>query len=63
MPDISVNIDVYCDRCGAGLCQQTSVNNYRGNQSFSVAPCQTCLDEAKDEGYQDGLVDTIEEGK
>ncbi len=62
MPDVSINIDVYCGKCGAGLCQQTGVSYYRGNQSFNVDPCQNCLDEAKEEGYQDGLVDTETEG-
>lgn len=41
MPD--VNIDVYCAKCGRGLCNQTSCENYKGNISFFVEPCEHCM--------------------
>jgi len=59
VPNITINIDVYCARCGAGLCNQTTFNEGRGgfyskDSSFSVEPCQKCLDEARQEGYDEG---------
>ncbi len=62
MPDINVNIDVYCGKCGAGLCHQTSVRDYRGGHSLDVDPCEKCLSEANGEGYEEGLADTPGEG-
>jgi len=56
MPEIEVNIEVYCAVCGEGLCNQTEfVKTYRrGESSFRVEPCSKCLQEAKDQGYEEG---------
>ena len=49
MPELTVDIDfeVWCDKCGAGLCLNTRVE---GNK-VSVEPCERCLQEAYEEGY------------
>ena len=44
----SVNIDVHCAACGAGLCNQTDVRNKNGNIRFDVAPCEKCLASARE---------------
>lgn len=49
MPSIEINktieveIDVYCDTCGSGLCGTINVDNRRG--AFRVPVCQNCIDE------------------
>ncbi len=61
MPDIEVSIEVYCARCGGGLCNQTEATRtrYRSEPSFRVEPCERCLQEARSKGYDEGL----EEGR
>ena len=56
MPLIDIDIEVYCDKCGAGLCGQTTAVNTRsrGAPSFRVAPCERCLETARDGGRSDG---------
>lgn len=56
MPEISVNIEVFCAKCGEGLCNQTefTTTRYRGEPSFRVMPCERCLAEAHDDGYNEG---------
>ena len=57
MPDVTVNIDVYCGRCGEGLCGQTEVkaaSYYNSQPGFHVEPCEKCLDAAEVKGYDEG---------
>ena len=56
MPDIEVEIEVYCAKCGEGLCGQTEAVRTHGRRApaFRVTPCQRCLDEKYDEGFEDG---------
>lgn len=66
MPSVEVEIEVYCS-CGEGLCRQTSVGNTRGRgqQYFTVEPCQKCLEAEHDKGhrkgYDEGYVDKEKE--
>jgi len=62
MPDIVVNIDIWCASCGYGLCPSTTTRTpTRGsvNESFQVEACERCLikarQEGRDEGYDEGL--------
>ena len=48
--NIDVEIEVWCDNCGEGLCRQSS--GTRGG--VNVAPCEKCLEEARTEGYDTG---------
>ena len=63
-PEIEVNIDVYCAKCGDGLCNQTEVVRayLRGDPEFRVSPCETCLQAARDEAYDRGRDEGFEEG-
>jgi len=56
MPEVSVNVEVYCARCGDGLCNQTEATTTynRREPSFRVDPCEKCLEVAKDEGDSEG---------
>lgn len=68
MPDVTVDVEVYCATCGEGLCNQTesSLTPTRRENQFRVTPCETCLSEARDEGdaegYDRGLKDGTGEG-
>ena len=58
MPEIDVNIELYCS-CGEGLCNQSTPTHTktRGEPMFQIEPCQKCLDRAKDEGYEEGYAE------
>ena len=59
MPEITVNIEVYCTRCGLELSHGVDVKPYRwGNpEAFHVEPCERCENEAYNRGYQNGKDD------
>lgn len=56
MPSFEVTFEVFCAKCGAGLCNQTNTrtSRQRGEPQVTVEPCSNCLDKARDEGYEDG---------
>ena len=57
MPDIQVEIEVFCAKCGAGLCNNTTSRQGKtryGNEAFYVEPCEKCIDDALDKGYSKG---------
>jgi hypothetical protein len=60
MPELTADIpfNVYCD-CGAALCGQTHVDR---NNNVTIAPCERCLEEARKEGYDEGVKDGKAEG-
>lgn len=62
MPELSVDFDVYCS-CGAPLCDQTDVSQDRYGAKLTVEPCQKCLDEARDNGFNDGWKEGTKEQK
>ena len=64
MPTIDVDIEIFCAKCGAGLCNQTEATRTlrRNLSSFRVEPCGACLNAAWEEGQQDGL-ETAEAAK
>ena len=55
MPEI--DFSVYCS-CGNGLCRQTTVNG----TNIEVEPCERCLKEARDGGYDKGYDDGQDTG-
>jgi hypothetical protein len=57
--DTSVEFEVICARCGAGLCNNSDVrySRQRGMAQVTVEPCQHCLDIEHDEGYKEGIAD------
>jgi len=54
----SIDFEVWCEDCGAGLCDKTDVNGV----TVTVEPCETCLKAAKEEGYEEGHETGHEEG-
>jgi hypothetical protein len=62
MPEMMIDFDVYCS-CGEGLCNQTTVSqDYRGNISIKVEPCERCLARARNEGEDVGYNRGYDEG-
>lgn len=54
MPEVSVEIEIYCS-CGEGLCNtSTGGSGRRGEPIITVEPCEKCLEKARDEGYDQG---------
>ena len=63
MPEVRVDIEVWCDSCGEGLCSES-----RGGQgSIHVNACEKCMDtaveEAVDEAQSAGYAEGTEAGK
>jgi hypothetical protein len=60
MPEISVDIDIYC-ACGTHLCHLTTAGSKHGRPCFTIKPCPECMEAEKDkgdtEGYERGLAD------
>lgn len=55
--DVDVDFEVFCGRCGAGLCNSTSVrrSRFRGAPQAVVEPCERCLQAERESGYVDGV--------
>lgn len=55
MPSFNPEIDfeVFCS-CGAGLCSQSTTEERRGSWRVIVEPCSRCLDQAHNDGYDEG---------
>ena len=52
MPTFEVEFEVFCS-CGAGLCNQSETRS--GNKlSVTVEPCEKCLEDSREGGYEDG---------
>jgi hypothetical protein len=52
MPEVMVDIEVYCAECGAGLCNQTEVTRtrQRSKDCLRVTPCEVCIQSAEQRG-------------
>lgn len=64
MPEITIEFDMYCAKCGKGLCNQTEVcppSHSKSGISVHVEPCERCIDEALDQGYEKGVDETQSE--
>lgn len=63
MPTINADIEfeVFCASCGAGLCGNTDVYEYRGNHQLKITPCSKCLDNSEESGYEKGKKDGYDE--
>lgn len=53
MPDLTIEVDVFCARCGDVL-QADFKEGYQGAKEVHAEPCEKCLDVAKDEGDEAG---------
>jgi len=58
MPEMTVQFEVFCAKCDAGLCNQTSerrrTSYSRQDPAIEVEPCEKCLEGAKEEGDSEG---------
>jgi hypothetical protein len=50
-PTFSLEFEVFCGKCGAGLCNQSSTSNSNRRQmnAVNVDPCKKCITEACEE--------------
>lgn len=60
MPILEVEFEVYCDRCGAGLCAKTRVSQRKKVHELYVEPCEGCLQEelisVRAEAFEEGVI-------
>lgn len=59
MPILELEFEVFCANCGAGLCNQTTTKNadysYSSRRAYiNVEPCENCLQDARNDGYDEG---------
>ena len=56
MPSFEVTFEVFCARCGAGLCNQTDTRTSfnRREPQITVEPCDNCISQAADKARSDG---------
>jgi hypothetical protein len=55
--DISISVDLECDECGKSLKGYYTASGFmsgRVEQTVKVKPCEDCLEEAREEGGQNG---------
>lgn len=57
MPDVTIEIEIYCGTCGAGLCRQsdTGRTTHRQIPYISVEACEHCMEVSKQSGYDEGI--------
>jgi hypothetical protein len=55
----TMEIEVFCGTCGAGLCSQSKAGNTsrRSQPYIAVDVCEKCRDKAYGEGYDRGVED------
>ena len=65
MPEVSIDVEVYCARCGAGLCNQTNstFTKQRRQPCFQVEPCARCFNQNSNENYNMGYEDGYQKAK
>ena len=60
MPEIevtvvgSVDIELYCEKCGEGICANGTATLTRGHPCFRIDPCEKCLSTERNIGYEEG---------
>ena len=59
MPELTLEFEVFCGKCGAGLCGNCTEGKTRGRGTpfIQVEPCGICMEGAKDAGYDKGYSD------
>ena len=60
-----LDFEVWCSKCGAGLCGNATVKphqGYGGSQRVYIDPCEKCLDVAASDGYDEGYEEGQTEG-
>lgn len=54
MPEISVEIELYCAKCGEGICANGTATKKRRQECFVIEPCEKCLERAESSGFDKG---------
>lgn len=56
MPEVKVDVEIelYCNRCGDGICGNGVVTYTRHRPSFRIDPCRQCLKAERQDGYEEG---------
>ena len=62
MPILELEFEVFCS-CGNGLCRQTTEGKNNRNPFITVEPCQKCLDDIEQKGYDKGYDKGFDEGR
>lgn len=64
MPELSLEFEVFCGRCGNGLCNNTRETQSRGRHmpGIQVDPCEKCLESEKEAGHDEGYDKGYNEG-
>ena len=52
MPEIEVEVEVWCERCGTGLCNESTGGSRHGHPCIYVTPCERCIDNAVREAIE-----------
>ena len=62
MPILELDFEVYCGRCGDGLCNNSTEGRTTGwGQPFiKVEPCEKCLNESFEDGKKQGAEEALE---
>lgn len=65
MPSLeqSVDFEVFCRECKSGICSNYEYrsSHNRGAHQFTAEPCDKCLENAREEGYDKGYADAKKE--
>lgn len=59
----TVEFEVYCGKCGEGLCRQTVTETRRGKNLVTIDPCEKCLEDSEEVGYDKGKAEAAEEAR
>ena len=60
MPDINLVIEVRCGTCNADLTVEVD-GGWKHVPEFIVEPCESCLDDARSEGYDEGYQEGVDQ--
>jgi hypothetical protein len=58
--EVEVEVEVWCS-CGEGLCGQSEPHQY--GRGVVVEPCKKCLDAARENGYDQGYEQCLDDNK
>lgn len=50
----AVDVTVVCSECGIGLNEYQAEEDRNGDWTIKVDPCETCLQQAENKGYDEG---------
>lgn len=59
----TVEVEVQCNKCGKNLDSELKEQRYSSGKVLEVAPCEDCLEAAKEEGDSAGYDRGLEEGR